>query len=165
MNLSIADERQNPTNDEVLNETVNNAVGAVCKHFGIKVPVEVSVMFTEDEMIREINEEYRGIDKVTDVLSFPQMEFSEAGVIDEKYMPEENGYPGLVLGDIILNVEQARKQADEYGHSFYREAGYLTVHSMLHLLGYDHEEDGDKKIMREKEEIIMSEIGLGRDAE
>ena len=165
MNLSIADERQNQNNDEVLNETVNNAVSAVCRHFGIDAPVEVSVMFTEDDMIREINEEYRGIDKVTDVLSFPQMEFSEAGVIPREYMPDGTNYPELVLGDIVLNVERARSQAIEYGHSFYREAGYLTVHSMLHLLGYDHENDDDKKIMREKEEIIMNEIGLGRETE
>ena len=123
----------------------------------INEEVEISVLFTDNCGIREINRDMRDIDKETDVLSFPQYEFSELGVIEKEEWETE-----IVLGDIVLSLEKAEEQAKEYGHSFERETGYLTVHSMLHLLGYDHMTDDDKKVMREKEEEILEKIGLTR---
>ena len=123
----------------------------------IEEDVEISVLFTDNEGIREINRDMREINKETDVLSFPQYEFSELGVIEKQEWETE-----IVLGDIVLSLEKAEEQAKEYGHSFERETGYLTVHSMLHLLGYDHMVEEDKKIMREKEEEILGKIGLVR---
>ena len=124
---------------------------------GIKDEIEVSVLFTDNGGIREINRDTREIDKETDVLSFPQYEFSELGVIKKEEWETE-----IILGDIVLSLEKAEEQAKEYGHSFERETGYLTVHSMLHLLGYDHMTDDDKKIMRAKEEEILEKLGLVR---
>lgn len=124
----------------------------------IEDEIEVSVLFTDNSGIREINRDTREIDKETDVLSFPQYEFFELGVIEKEEWETE-----IVLGDIVLSLEKAEEQAEEFGHSFERETGYLTVHSMLHLLGYDHMVDEDKKIMRVKEEEILEKIGLVRD--
>ncbi|MEF9853042.1 MAG: rRNA maturation RNase YbeY [Hydrogenoanaerobacterium sp.] len=119
--------------------------------------VEVSVSFLNNEQIRELNAEYRKIDKSTDVLSFPM---GENGVYDKN--PETGA---LMVGDIAISVERAKEQADEYGHSFSREIGFLTVHSMLHLLGYDHEVAGIEAVkMREKEEEVLTKLGLQRDS-
>ena len=109
-----------------------------------------------DEQIRQINREKRKIDLVTDVLSFP---LGENGVYDQN--PETGAYQ---LGDIVLSFERAQEQAEQFGHSLQREVGYLTVHSMLHLLGYDHVQGGlEATQMREKEETVMNMIGLPRD--
>ena len=124
----------------------------------IEEEVEISVLFTDNPGIREINRDMRDIDRETDVLSFPQYEFSSLGVIEKEEWETE-----IVLGDIVLSLEKAEEQAKEFGHSFERETGYLTVHSMLHLLGYDHMNDEDKKIMREKEEEILGKLRLTRD--
>jgi len=113
---------------------------------------EVSLTLVEPEEIREINAEYRNVDSVTDVLSFPQYE----GVED---MPEDGE---LILGDVVICVERAKEQAEEFGHSYEREFVYLFVHSLLHLLGYDHMEEDEKAVMREKEEMVMSHIDLER---
>mgnify|MGYP001042585019 FL=1 len=102
---------------------------------------EISFVFTDDEKIRELNKKYRGEDSSTDVLSFP---------LDDDYM----------LGDIIVSLERAGDQAKEYGNSLEREISYLTVHSMLHLLGYDHIEEEDRLEMRAREKIIMKELGI-----
>lgn len=113
---------------------------------------EISVTFLKSDKIQKLNHEYRGKDKMTDVLSFPMYES-----MDE--FPEEGE---LQLGDVVINKEQAQVQAEEYGHTFKREMVYLFVHSLLHLLGYDHEDKEDKKIMRKREEEIMEEIGIER---
>ena len=106
-----------------------------------------------DEMIREMNRQFRDIDASTDVLSFP---LGENGVYDEN--PETGA---KMLGDIVISVEHALVQADLYGHGIEREVAFLTVHSMLHLLGYDHEQGGlQKTIMREKEEQVLDALGL-----
>ena len=116
---------------------------------------EVSVTFVNDRRIRTINKEFRGIDKSTDVLSFPM---GEDGKYDKN--PETQK---LVLGDVIISLEHATKQAQEFGHSIHREIVYLAVHSFLHLLGYDHVNNEDEaKIMREKEELTMKRVGLER---
>ncbi|MEG0829166.1 MAG: rRNA maturation RNase YbeY [Anaerovoracaceae bacterium] len=114
--------------------------------------VEVSLSFVEGEEIQELNKLYRGTDKVTDVLSFPQ--YSDLSKID-------NSKP-LLLGDVVICGEQALIQADEFGHSPAREIIYLFIHSMFHLLGYDHLESEDKKLMRLKEEEIMKKLDLER---
>lgn len=118
-------------------------------------PVEVSVTFTDNEKIRELNRKFRGIDRATDVLSFPLFDYE--GTQDE---PPVDEFVGM-LGDIVISLEQAKKQAEEYGHSFEREAAFLTVHSMLHLLGYDHEtSDEDEIDMRRRQSEILSLMGL-----
>lgn len=117
---------------------------------------EVSVSFVNNEEIQALNKEYRDIDRPTDVLSFP---LSEDGVFDIN-----NETDAYLVGDIVISMETALKQAEVYGHSLEREVGFLTVHSMLHLLGYDHEEGKlQERIMREKEEAILSTIGVSRD--
>ena len=116
---------------------------------------EVDVTIVDNEQIREINREQRKLDTATDVLSFP---LGENGVYEENH---DTG--AKLLGNIVLSIERAQEQATQYGHSLQREVGYLTVHSMLHLLGYDHVSGGlDAVRMREKEEAVMASIGLPR---
>lgn len=118
---------------------------------------QVSVSFVSKEEIRALNKKYRNVDKVTDVLSFPQFE-------NNKELCAALDLFGVAdLGDVVICVEKCREQAEEYGHSFDRELVYLFVHSMLHLLGYDHMEEADKKVMREREEVIMAGLKLTRD--
>ncbi|WP_071432986.1 rRNA maturation RNase YbeY [Angelakisella massiliensis] len=117
---------------------------------------EVSVSFINNQEIKELNAQYRGKDIETDVLSFP---LGENGNYDVNH---ETG--AKMLGDIVISVEKAVSQAELYGHTLQREIGFLTVHSMLHLLGYDHENGGlEATLMREKEEEILSRLGLTRD--
>ena len=119
---------------------------------------EVSVSFVSNEEIRNLNKIYRNKDSVTDVLSFPLT--SEDGT--EEINPETSA---VQLGDVVISLETAVKQAHNYGHSLEREVGFLTVHSMLHLLGYDHETSQlDQRIMREKEESVLEKLGISRDA-
>ncbi len=118
-------------------------------------PAEISVTFVDDERIHSLNKEFRGIDRSTDVLSFP---LGENGVYDRNL---DTG--ACLLGDIVISVETAIRQAESYGHSLQREVGFLTVHSMLHLLGYDHVNGGMEEVrMREKEEHVLTELGLKR---
>ena len=118
---------------------------------------EVSVTFVDDNRIHELNKEYRNVDRPTDVLSFP---LGENGIYD---VNKETG--ACMLGDIVISIETALRQAEIYGHSLEREVGFLTVHSMLHLLGYDHEVSQlEERIMREKEEEILDTLGISRDA-
>jgi probable rRNA maturation factor len=133
---------------------------------GFNKPYEISVVITDNEGIREINREFRNIDKETDVLSFPMLEFEddyvEKGEIEvevEDLNPESGE---VVLGDIVISLEKAKSQAEEYGHSYEREIAFLTVHSVLHLLGYDHEQEDDRVIMRSKEESILTKLGFLR---
>lgn len=118
---------------------------------------EVSVKFVNDEEIQNLNKTFRNIDRSTDVLSFP---LGENGVYDV------NPATGAkMLGDIVISMEHAVDQADRYGHSLQREIGFLTVHSMLHLLGYDHEGGGIESVrMREKEETVLTQLGLKRNS-
>ena len=130
---------------------IGDAVRATLKEEGITAPCEVSLTFTDDGTIHSLNREYRKVNKPTDVLSFP--------IFDEK--PDEEGR--LLLGDIVISVETAYRQAEEYGHSIERELSFLTVHSMLHLLGYDHETSKkDETEMFTKQDAIMSRLGLER---
>lgn len=116
---------------------------------------EVDISIVDNDQIRVINNEQRRIDAVTDVLSFP---LGENGVYDKN-----PGTGAFMLGDIVISVQRASEQAEQFGHSLEREVGYLTAHSMLHLLGYDHVQGGmDAVHMREKEETVMNELGLHR---
>ncbi len=116
---------------------------------------EVDVSLVDNEQIHQINLEQRNIDAPTDVLSFP---LGEDGVYDQNHATG-----AYMLGDIVISMERARAQAEEYGHTLQREVGYLSVHSMLHLLGYDHVEGGLEAVrMREKEEAVMRSVGLPR---
>ena len=135
---------------------VRRCCSAVLQMEQFRDPAEVSVTFVDNEQIRELNAEYRNKDSATDVLSFP---LGEDGVYDTNM---ETG--ALLLGDIIISVPRAIEQAEMYGHSLRREIGFLTVQSMLHLLGYDHENEGIEAVrMREKEEQVLNKLGLKRD--
>ena len=114
---------------------------------------EVEVTFVNDKQIKEYNKQYRNIEKSTDVLSFP---LGENGIYDINPQTQNK-----MLGDIVISIEHAISQGNLYGHGLRREVAYLTVHSMLHLLGYDHIDDGiEKAKMREKEEVILTKLGL-----
>jgi len=119
----------------------------------------ITITFTTPEEIRKINKKYRKIDRATDVLSFPMFEKDE---LDEKIKNKDFLYED-VLGDIIISIDKVREQAEEYGHSFERELSYMLVHGFYHLMGYDHIEEEDKKIMRPKEEKILKELKITRD--
>ena len=121
----------------------------------------ITITLTTPEKIRQINNEYRQIDKATDVLSFPMFEKSE---LDEKIKKQEFLHED-VLGDIIISVQKVEEQAKEYGHSFERELIYMVVHGFYHLMGYDHIEEKDKIIMRPKEENVLSKLGITREKE
>lgn len=127
----------------------------------------VNVLVTDNEGIREFNRQYRDIDRETDVLSFPNLDFERAGefVISTEqradYFDPDSGE--LVLGDIILSADRVREQAESYGHSLKREFAFLVAHSMLHLCGYDHMEEAEAEIMERKQETILSELGITRD--
>jgi len=126
----------------------------------IGVSCEVSVLITNDKRIRKINREFRGIDKPTDVLSFPMQEFSVPGRISSCVCATDPETGLLPLGDIILSSERVEKQARKHGQTREREAAFLTVHSVLHLLGYDHtDEANERKQMRGREKEIMHELG------
>lgn len=118
----------------------------------------ITITLTTPEKIRQINNEYRQIDKATDVLSFPMFEKSE---LDEKIKKQEFLHED-VLGDIIISVQKVEEQAKEYGHSFERELSYMVVHGFYHLMGYDHIKEEDKKEMRPKEEKILNDLKIIR---
>lgn len=139
------DNRSNFTIEEDLD--LEKALVFCLEEEGLEGDFEVSLSYVDKEEIQELNRDYRGVDSVTDVLSFPVY---------------EGEILGPILGDIVLCPERARDQAEEFGHSFERELVYLSVHSMFHLLGYDHMEEEDKKIMRAKEERVMEKLGVRR---
>ncbi|MEZ0536131.1 rRNA maturation RNase YbeY [Caldicellulosiruptoraceae bacterium PP1] len=119
---------------------------------------EINVFIVDNEYIKSLNNQYRNIDKDTDVLSFPIFEFVEGKLNEEIFIVEDN----IPLGDIVISLEKAIEQANEYNHPIERELAFLTVHSMLHLLGYDHEEEQQKYTMRKTEEEILTKLGYVR---
>lgn len=142
--------------DKQLRDHIRACIAAALAYEDFDHKAEVSVTFVDNQGIREINREQRQIDRVTDVLSFP---LSEG---DELEINEDNG--AALLGDIVLSLERAEEQAAEYGHSFAREVGFLTVHSVLHLLGYDHMTEDEEKEMRAHQRAILDGMGLTRQA-
>ena len=142
---------------------LNQVITAALEAEGVKAPCEVDVLITDDEGIHQINLEQRKIDRPTDVLSFPMFNYTPGNppVDDTDADPATGLTP---LGDMVISLERAREQAAEYGHSVERELSYLAVHSVLHLLGYDHVDEGEEKArMREREEAILSNLGITRD--
>lgn len=149
----------------VIRSNIRTCINAVLKEEGIRVPCEINVLVTNDAGIQTINRTSRNLDKPTDVLSFPMFDLSAGNPPEDwsEYMdPETNMVP---LGDMCISLERAIAQAKEFGHSAKREVGYLTIHSMLHLLGYDHLDEGvQKRQMRAREEAIAATIpGMQRD--
>ena len=147
---------------EEINNVIKKAIDASLKYENCDFDAELSVTIVDNEEIREINNEHRGIDKATDVLSFPMLEFDEDGnAIECEYDFSDDT---VILGDIVISAERAKEQAEELGHSFIREMAFLTVHSMLHLLGYDHLDDpeGEAEMIR-KQKDILDGLGITRD--
>lgn len=166
--MLLIDNRQNKI--EVTNELedlLEKIIDFALKEEKVLIDYEISLIFTDNSEIRTINNDYRKIDKETDVLSFPMLEYPKNKVykdvyqnynFDDSYFDEGK----LVLGDIAISLERAKEQCEEYGHSFFREVCYLSVHSILHLLGYDHMEEDEKLVMRNREEYILQEFNITR---
>ncbi|MCC8091195.1 MAG: rRNA maturation RNase YbeY [Oscillospiraceae bacterium] len=139
---------------------VRRAVAAALRAQGVRVLFSVSVLLTDDAGIQAVNRAQRGIDRPTDVLSFPLNELTE-GAFDPACCERDMETQRVLLGDMVLSLERCATQAAEYGHGFDREVSYLTVHSMLHLLGYDHLDEGERKRrMRAREELILRTLNL-----
>ena len=164
--MLYTDNRQNSieVTDDLIN-IINEVCDVALKDEEVTIPYQISLLFVDNNEIREINNETRGIDKVTDVLSFPMLDYPENMVFknvyknkkfNEIYLDGEE----LVLGDMVLSLERAKEQSIEYNHSFEREVCYLVVHSILHLLGYDHMNDEDKAKMRTREEEILGKLNI-----
>lgn len=140
-----------PDNAEAL---IENCARAALEEEGIEDDAEVSVTFVDNSRIRELNKEFRDIDRETDVLSFPMC--GEEGF---EVNPDTDA---IMLGDIVISLEKAASQAAEYGHSFERETAFLTVHSLFHLLGYDHMTDAEEKEMFDKQEKVLTKLNITR---
>lgn len=150
MNIEISNRQDNLVIDKEIEELVESLIRASLIFEKDSTDYEVSISFVTNEEIRELNRDYRNIDRETDVLSFPT-DMPE-GLMEE-----------TLLGDIIISVDKALEQAKDYNHSVKREIGYLTTHSMFHLMGYDHMEEDEKKIMREKEEAVLKSLNIIRE--
>lgn len=144
-----------------LEEQLGSVITAALSAEGVDVPCEINVLVTDDEGIHAINLDMRGVDRPTDVLSFPMFELTPG---EHPGAQDADPATDLVpLGDMVLSLERARAQAQEFGHSVQREICYLAVHSTLHLLGYDHMDEGEMKAqMRAREEEILSALGITR---
>lgn len=158
--ISVTGEKKginNPRLAAMLRRTVKAALSAE----GVACDCEINILLIDDEGIREVNRDMREIDRATDVLSFPMFDLVPGEHPDEYDADPDTGL--VPLGDMCISVERAQAQAQEYGHSFDREICYLCVHSVLHLLGYDHLDEGEmKRQMRSREEEIMSQLKLER---
>ena len=150
-----------------VNQVVEQVAEAVLDEEACPYEVQINVLLTDNEGIHRFNKEYRGIDKETDVLSFPNLDFESPAdfTIEESreadYFDPDSGE--LILGDIIISVDRVSEQAESYGHSTRREFAFLVAHSMLHLCGYDHMESEEAAIMERKQEQILSGLGITRD--
>ena len=145
-------------------DLLRQVIPAALEAEGVAVPWEVDVLFTDDEGIHQINLEQREVDRPTDVLSFPMFDLQPG-----EHPIEEDADPGtglVPLGDMVISLERAQAQGEEYGHGTRREVAYLAVHSVLHLLGYDHMDEGPMKAqMRAREEAILEQLGITREQE
>ncbi len=140
-------------------DIINKVVKECFEHEGInKLKLYISITLTVPDFIRKANKKYRNIDKETDVLSFPMFQKEEIEQLKENNYEVED-----VLGDLIISIPRVKEQAEEYGHSFERELAYMVVHGFYHLMGYDHIEESDKKVMRKKEDEILNKLGITRD--
>ncbi len=133
-------------------------VGQCLSYENIDYGCEVGVTFVDDDAIRTLNREHRKLDRKTDVLSFPML--SDVRSVEKTDIDPETGL--VYLGDVVISVETAMRQAEEFGHSLEREIAFLTVHSMMHLMGYDHICESDRRIMRTHEEAVLDELNIKR---
>mgnify|MGYP001127253001 CR=1 FL=1 len=147
MELYIDNRQEKVRLDDDVLKAIENAIKESLLLERKSLNYEISLTFVDNHEIRKLNKEYRNIDKETDVLSFPLNQ-------------DESLFPTPMLGDIVISTEKALEQSVEYGHSFVREISYLTVHSMLHLLGYDHINESEKPVMRDKEKEIMKKLKI-----
>lgn len=145
---------ENNTNIEVNRELIEKVIAESLRYENVSNNCEISVTIVDNEEIHQINLKHRGIDRATDVLSFPLIDF------EKETLPTDGSK--IYLGDIIISIERAMEQAKEYGHSIDREVGFLTAHSMLHLLGYDHMVEDEEKVMFKKQEEILNNLNLRR---
>ena len=160
--VNISFDHWTPRKLEVITN-IRRCIRAVLREEGVPVPCEINVLVTDDEGIHVINRESRQVDRATDVLSFPMFDLTPGKLPEDwsEYLDPMTGH--CPLGDMAISLERAVAQAKEFGHSARREVGYLTIHSMLHLLGYDHMDEGpQKKQMRLREEAIAASLGLRR---
>lgn len=148
-------------------EAVEKVMEEIINYFGCPYPIEVSITFVDNNEIRELNKEYKDKDQVTDVLSFPQIDFEKAGDFDflstqvrDECFNLDNGE--LMLGDIVISATRLEEQAEEYKHTILRELCFLITHSMLHLLGYDHMEKDEEEEMFLIQEEILNKVGITR---
>lgn len=146
---------------EIANKVINHALDfEKCPY-----EAEISLTLTDNKGIHEVNKEFRNIDRPTDVLSFPLVEYENPGEfdfleeMDECFNPETGE---LMLGDIMISLDKVQEQADEYGHSYTREYAFLIAHSMLHLMGYDHIKADEAKVMEDKQTAILDELNITR---
>ena len=147
-------------------ELAERCLEAVMEAENCPYEAQINVVITDNASIQEVNREFRGVDAPTDVLSFPTVEYAKpsdfSGLEEhaEDYFDPDSGE--LMLGDMMLSAQKVREQADAYGHSLEREFAFLVVHSLLHLCGYDHMEEGERLRMEERQRVIMDRLGIYR---
>jgi len=166
MNLVIEKETDDSF-DFDYEEAAKSIIDQALDYLNCPYEVQLNLTLTDNEGIHAINKEYRQIDRPTDVLSFPLVDYPEPNVFPESIEDNAEDYfdldtGELLLGDIIISVEKCKEQAKEYGHSELREYSFLIVHSMLHLFGYDHMEDDERTVMEEKQREILDKAGITR---
>lgn len=150
-------------------DVLRKAIYRTLEKHGLSEDVSLSVSFVNEQTIKQINLENRDIDRITDVLSFPNIPFENPGdfsILDDDMVINQCidiDTDTLYLGDVIICYKRAMEQADEYGHSFMREVAFLTVHSILHLIGYDHMTDDERVIMEDMQKLILDELGITRE--
>ncbi|MCR4611308.1 MAG: rRNA maturation RNase YbeY [Lachnospiraceae bacterium] len=173
MTINYSDE-YNTEFDFDYNKIAELVVSETLKQEHFPYDVEIGISFVDEDSIRELNEQFRGIDKSTDVLSFPMIDFSDMDIgddnicemygfieDDESYFNPDNNE--VLLGDIVLCIPKVISQAKEYNHSVLREYAFLIAHSMLHLIGYDHIDEGERVVMESKQDSILESLNLSRD--
>ena len=154
--IFLSDEQEKLTPPEDMEQLIELCTRAALEEEQIEEDAQVSVTLVDNEAIREINNEHRGIDKATDVLSFP--------LGDEDSFDTDPETGAILLGDIVISLERAKEQAEEYGHSFRREVAFLITHSLFHLLGYDHvDSEEDEKLMFGKQDKVLDKLGITRE--
>lgn len=160
IDLILENEQDKETVTPEIKDAIFNVCNAVMEEEACNFDAQLSVTLVDNNTIRRINHEQRGIDAPTDVLSFPMLEFDEYGNAEADY---ETDGEYVMIGDIVISMERAHEQAKEYGHSLLRETAFLTAHSMLHLLGYDHVDDKKgEELMCEKQEKVLRSLGITR---
>ncbi|MBQ9766167.1 MAG: rRNA maturation RNase YbeY [Lachnospiraceae bacterium] len=151
--------------EEEYEELLKSVVDAALDYEGCPYEVELNILLTDNENIHKLNEEFRGVDSPTDVLSFPLVEYDEPGDFDfleecdDCFNPESGE---LMLGDIVISLEKVTEQAEKYGHSTKRELAFLTAHSMFHLFGYDHMTEEEAKLMEKRQEEVLKLLKIER---